>query len=343
MLFVAMAAHLSRLDEFLDYLRVVKNYSPKTLRNYGQVVREWIASDREERGIPLEERDAPLWGPEIRAVDWLTSVERFLASQAAPVKPKIPTSKMWRRERSTLSLKLSALKAFTRFLQREHPEDMPIDPLAGRKGVRRDRNLPTVLSEQEILALLMLPGDSPRAIRDRAVLELLYSTGLRVSELISLDVSQISRGQTSMRVIGKGRKERIVLVGEYARDRLAAWLSVRQDWLGDRIDASAMTALFINSRTGRRLTARTIQRILEQRAAEVGLIQQPTPHTLRHSFATHLLNHGADLRVIQELLGHSQLSTTQLYTHLSTDKLVTGYTGAHPLGGPDDPPQTTAT
>lgn len=324
-------ARLSRLDEFLDYLRVVRNYSPRTLRNYGQVVREWLRSDREARGIPEAERDAPLWGTEVRQVEWIPSVERYLAQQAAPVKPRVPTAKAWRRERATLSLKFSALKAFTRFLQQEHPEDLPVDPLAGRKGVRRDRKLPAVLSEQETLALLACGGDAPRDIRDRAILELLYSTGLRVSELVALDVEQVSRGQSTLRVVGKGRKERLVLVGAYARERLRSWIDVRQTWLGDRIDASATTALFLNARSGRRLTARSIQRMLERRAAEAGLVQQPTPHTLRHTFATHLLNHGADLRVIQELLGHSQLSTTQLYTHLSTSGLVSGYTGAHPL------------
>lgn len=322
------APPLDRLGEFLNYLAIVRNYSPRTLRNYGQAVREWTAHVRSLQGVAEESLGAPLWGPELRGWDLRQTVESFLAAQSAPVMPRIPTQKAWKRQRATLRLKLAALKAFARFLRQEHPEDLPADPLAGRKGIRKDQRLPLVLSEAQTLALLNFPGDSPLAVRDRALIELLYSTGLRVSELVSLDLAQVYGLPESLRVMGKGRKERLVLVGGYARQRLESWLAERPKVLGDRDDDGA---LFINRRTGRRLTARSVQRILRQRSLDAGLQGMPTPHTLRHSFATHLLQHGADLRVIQELLGHAQLSTTQIYTHLSPAGMQAGYLAAHPL------------
>ncbi|MEO7994889.1 MAG: tyrosine-type recombinase/integrase, partial [bacterium] len=323
---------LDRIQEFVDYLRVIRNYSPLTGRNYEQAVREWIRFVRSERGIAADELEAPLWGPEIATTDLVRSVEAYLASQAKPIKPK-PTAKATTRSRSTLSLKLAGIRAFARFLQREHPGDLPggTNPLAARKGIAREHKLPAVLSESEVLALLRCPGDSPGDIRDRAILELLYSTGLRVSELVSLNCAQAERGETRLRVMGKGRKERLVFLGEPARLRLDQYLALaRPVIMSKRKVKDLEPALFLNLRTGRRLTARSVERILVDRAAEAGILGHPTPHTLRHSFATHLLAHGADLRTIQELLGHASLSTTQIYTHISGASLKLAYKGAHP-------------
>ena len=318
---------LDRIDEYADYLQVVRNLSPRTLRNYTAAVREWIAYVRSEGGIEEAQLAAPLHGRELRVIDWPRMVEQFIAAQARPQKAKRPTGKATQRKPATLNIKLAGIKSFARFIAKEHPEDLPVDPLAGRKGVAKEKKLPGVLSEGEVNRLLGFVGEEAADLRDRAILELLYSTGLRVSELTSLSLGQVCRGEEELRVVGKGRKERIVFLGAPARLRLDQYLKVRQRGLPDS------DPLFTNLRDGGRLTPRSVERIIQRRALDAGLLAVPTPHTLRHSFATHLLNHGADLRSIQELLGHAQLSTTQIYTHLSTGGLSRVYGSAHPRSG----------
>jgi integrase/recombinase XerC len=201
-------------------------------------------------------------------------------------------------------------------------------PLLLLRTPRVGRRLPHFLSTEQVAKLLETPpANTAQGLRDRAILETVYSGGLRVAELVALDVEHWDRDANILRVAGKGRKERIAPVGSYAAKALARWLEVREP----AADAGLKhrSAMFLN-RFGRRLTTRSIGRMLETHLARAGLDSLVTPHTLRHSFATHLLDGGADLRSVQELLGHKSLTTTQIYTHVSTRRLRETYEKAHP-------------
>ncbi len=226
-----------------------------------------------------------------------------------------------KNRKSTIARKLSAIRTFFRYLVREgllaaNPGDLVSTP-------RQEKYLPTTLSVDETFALIDNINKSDRlSLRDRAILELLYSCGLRISELTGLDVGKVDFEQELVRVTGKGDKERIVPVGQHALKALRAYLEER-GMPGDQ------DPMFLN-RLGGRLTPRSIQRHLKKHLLQAGLLKDATPHALRHSFATHLLDGGADLRAIQELLGHASLSTTQKYTQVSTDQLISVYDKAHP-------------
>ena len=187
--------------------------------------------------------------------------------------------------------------------------------------------LPDVLARDQVAAILEAPpGDDAIGLRDAAILELLYASGLRVSELIGLDLDRLDLPNLQLRVIGKGNKERRVPMGEPARDRLHRYLSgPRQEWTAGR----PTDAVFISQR-GRRLRRETVWRVVQRWAGASGVAERVTPHTFRHSFATHLLEGGADLRVVQALLGHASISTTQLYTHLTGERLREVYARSHP-------------
>ncbi len=190
------------------------------------------------------------------------------------------------------------------------------------------RKLPHYLTTREISSLLEAPpAHEAMGLRDRAILETLYTAGLRVAELVSLNIDDWDRDANILRVRGKGKKERIAPVGSYAEKALQRWLEVRQN--GPRSTADDQTAIFLN-KFGQRITTRSIGRMLEKYLKETGLSEKTSPHTLRHSFATHLLDGGADLRSVQELLGHKSLTTTQIYTHVSTARLRDTYEQAHP-------------
>ena len=226
-----------------------------------------------------------------------------------------------KNRKSTIGRKLAALRTFFRFLVREgivdhNPGDLVATP-------RQEKYLPKTLSVDEAYAL-MENGRGPDllALRDRAIVELFYSCGLRVGELTSLNVGGVDLRAAVVRVVGKGRKERLVPVGRKAREALNAYLDARGN-PGDE------EALFLNHRGGR-LTPRSVERNLKRQLLQAGILKDATPHALRHSFATHLLDGGADLRAIQELLGHASLSTTQKYTQVSVDHLMNVYDKAHP-------------
>jgi integrase/recombinase XerC len=230
--------------------------------------------------------------------------------------------------RATLSRKQAALRGFFKWMQRE--KLMEKNPAAALRTPRRSRHLPQTLDEPQVDALLAAPGgDAPADLRDRALLELLYSTGMRVAECAGLDLPHLDLSGGSVRVFGKGRKERMGLVGKPARRTVERWLQERLALLRKH-RRTAEQAVFINLRDGGRLTTRSIARMVRVRARAAGLPDHVTPHTLRHSFATHLLDRGADLRVVQELLGHESLSTTQIYTHVSIGRLKEVYAAAHP-------------
>jgi integrase/recombinase XerC len=284
---------------FLRHLERERNASPNTIRAYGEDLAQFTEHLRRELGREPRPEDA----------DHL-AIRGFLAE-------------LHRRglAKSSSARKLAGLRTFFRYLCREgRLETNPARVLA---TPRRDKRIPAVLDETQVQALLDMPGDGLEAVRGRAILELLYATGIRCAELVSLDAGEVDLEARMVRVVGKGRKERVVLFGRRAQETLRAWLAERVR-LRPKTDA-----LFLNARGGR-LTDRSVRALVARRVEQVALPRHCSPHTLRHSFATHLLTRGADLRAIQELLGHASLSTTQRYTHVDTRHLVEVYKKAHP-------------
>lgn len=233
--------------------------------------------------------------------------------------------------RSSVVRKLSTLRSFLRWLLREKIIDT--DPLPKRGVMKKESRLPRFLTQEQASTLVQTPDTSERlGTRDRALLELLYSAGLRVSELTGLRVRDVGLETRELRVKGKGSKERIVLIGAAARDALALYMrEIRPSLAG----SGSGDALFLN-RSGTRLSQRSVQEKVRRYALEAGLPPGVHPHTLRHSFATHLLEGGADLRIVQELLGHASPGTTQIYTHVTTEQARKVYLAAHPRAGNDD-------
>lgn len=280
---------------FLEYLAVERAASAHTLRSYAADLREFQRF--------LDGRSAD----NIRAVD-----ARLIRAWLAALHER-------RLSRATVARKLASVRSWLRFLARRGA--IEVNPARQVRSPRIGRRLPSFLPKDEATELLdQAPEDSESGRRDHALLELLYATGLRVAECCGLDRNDLDRGQGTVRVLGKGGKERVVPVGETALDAAEAYLRVRGDGAGP---------LFRNIRGGR-LTVRSVHRIVKKRARLAGISQRVTPHTLRHTFATHMLGEGADLRLIQELLGHSRLSTTQRYTHVSPEQLMKVYDRAHP-------------
>ncbi len=228
--------------------------------------------------------------------------------------------------KSSIARKLSAIRSFYRYLVRE--QMVSANPLEKASSPKLDRRLPSFLTIEETVRLLEAPDrTTPQGLRDRALLELLYAAGLRVSELESLNLEQLNMETNEIRVWGKGSKERMVLIGEPAAHALNNYLAHSRPTLLSKQKANAV---FLNQYGGR-LPARRIQKILDKCARKAGLEKKVHPHVLRHTFATHLLDGGADLRVVQELLGHAQLATTQIYTHVSQSQARKIYQSAHPM------------
>ena len=288
---------LSLFERFDRYLDVERNYSVHTRQAYNRDLREFAAFLSEQGGVELLQR-----------LDNL-QLRRYLALLHK------------RNQRSTIARKLSSLRSFFRFLVREGV--LKTSPAEGLATPKRNSYLPKTLSADEAHSLMERGhrGDVI-GLRDRAIVELLYSCGLRISELTGLDVADLDLREALVRVLGKGRKERIVPVGRKA-------LAALEDYLSARGNATDKSPLFLNARNGR-LTPRSIQRHLKTQLLKAGILKDVSPHALRHTFATHLLDGGADLRSIQELLGHASLSTTQKYTQVSVDQLMTVYDRAHP-------------
>lgn len=290
---------------FVRWLEVEKGYSAHTVSGYTRDLQEFTSFIGED--------------PKVSDIG-AANVRSFVVSLHG------------RNSAATVSRKLSALRTFFRYLQRQ--KRIAADPLTGITGPKIGRAIPVFLTVDEAFALLEAPGPKDTfRLRDQAMLELLYSTGMRVSELVSRDIPDLDFNEEVLRVRGKGNKERIVPVGRPALEALKAWLSQRQQLLVDRAarGKSAVTkALFLNNRGGR-LTVRSVERFVRMYGERAGITQIVTPHALRHSFATHMLEMGADLRSVQELLGHASLSTTQRYTHLALDHLADVYDKAHPL------------
>ncbi|MCH2200668.1 MAG: tyrosine recombinase XerC [Fuerstiella sp.] len=292
------------VGRFLNYLRIERNASGLTIKSYADDLGHLIEFYEEQTGQIPEPRDAD--------VTQLRSYASYLHECGYA--------------RSTIARRLACLRSFFRFCKREGLCDAnPARPL---RTPRAGRRLPHFLSTDEVGKLLSVPPATQKdGLRDRAILETMYSAGLRVAEVVALDTEHWDRSSGIMKVLGKGRKERIAPVGSYATRALDRWIDVRQPDPHGRPDQTA--AIFLN-RFGRRLTTRSIGRMLDKHINSAGLSSQTSPHTLRHSFATHLLDGGADLRSVQELLGHKSLTTTQIYTHVSTRRLRETYELAHP-------------
>ena len=289
------------LRDFLDHIRLNRNVSAHTVAAYESDLSQFIAFAAEQSG--RRSALAP------RHLD-LALIRGFLGDLHRR-----------RQSRATVARKVSAVRAFFRYLRREGLVES--DPAALVVAPKREQKVPAHLSVDEMSQLLEAPDAStPLGRRDRAILELFYASGIRLSELVALDLEDVDVSGRMVRVMGKGRKERIVPFNQKASAALRAWLK-------DRLALTQGDALFVNARGGR-LTGRSVQRLLARYVRSCSTRFGISPHALRHSFATHLLQAGADLRAIQELLGHVRLSTTQRYTHVNVAQLLEVYRKAHP-------------
>lgn len=289
-------------EEFLRHLRCERNLSPHTVRAYGGDLDRFVAF------LGSEDR---LLGA---AID-LGLLRRFLA--------KLHSEGY---EKTSMARTLACLRTFYDYFLRRGEIDA--NPVRQVRTPRLDKKLPNFLEESEIKGLLeATSGDTLSDLRDRALLETLYGGGLRVSESTGLDLQDLQLDEHFALVRGKGGKERLAPLGTCAAESIEAYLPARAQLLA-RLESDT-EAVFVN-KNGTRLNVRSVRRILDHRAMLGGLQKRVTPHTLRHSFATHLLNRGADLRAVQELLGHASLTTTQIYTHVTTHRLKEVYDSAHP-------------
>jgi integrase/recombinase XerC len=298
------------LDSYLEYLTAVRRVSAHTCKGYTEDLVQFMRF--------VEQRERAEWGA-VTALD----VRRYLAELMEQGSA-----------RTSVARKLSALRGFFAFLKsRRLRED---DPTVGLRAPKLPERLPHYLEEDDMLALLLAPDlTTPQGLRDRAMLETLYASGMRVSELVNLDQRDLARadesaGLLALRVLGKGQKERVVVLGEEAVAALQAYLTGGRPALRARAKTLVDdTPLFLN-RGGTRLSDRGVARMLHKYVMLTCARHGISPHALRHTFATHLLNHGADLRTVQQLLGHVSLASTEIYTHVSARRLREVYEQAHP-------------
>lgn len=283
------------IEKFLRYLEIEKNYSKHTLLNYK---------------LDLEDFRKFIGETELEKIDYL-ALRKYLA-----------VLKEENLSARTVGRRLSALRSFFRFLTREGY--LRVNPILALSSPKLDKHLPEFMTEEEVSRVIesVFPKHEKdeRALRDRAILETFYSTGIRISELVGLDVENVDFIGGIAKVMGKGKKERLVPIGDMAISAIRRYLETR---------SRQTAALFLN-KNFRRITDRGVRGIVGKYIRRAGIRQGVSAHTFRHSFATHLLNRGADLRTVQELLGHANLSTTQIYTHLTTEKIKSVYDKAHP-------------
>jgi integrase/recombinase XerC len=288
------------LSDFLDYLRYERNASVHTISGYRRDLGQFIDYIGERGGS-------------LRKVDNV-QIRGFMA--------QLHERKL---KKSSSARKLAAIRSFYQFGVKkkwiaENPAKMVATP-------KQEKHVPSFLSEEEMAGFLEVPpSEKPLDLRDSAILELLYASGIRVSELVGINLEDANLGERLIRVRGKGKKERLVPFGRTAREGLTAYLRVRPALVQDRIGEKA---LFLNYQ-GRRISSRSVERIVDKYIRLTAVKRKISPHSLRHSFASHLLSRGADLRVIQELLGHESLATTQKYTHLNLGQLMDVYRKSHP-------------
>jgi integrase/recombinase XerC len=295
-------------DRFIEYITAVRNMSEHTVRGYASDIAQFLDFiDSEEQGLAAADLDSRI-------------MRRYLARLQKQGLSKASSAR-----------KLASLRAFFKHLIRKGL--IEVDPTMGLSSPKLDKRLPKFLRPEQIEALMARPDASkPEGLRDAAVLEVLYATGARVSELVGMDLQHIDLAAGEARVLGKGSKERIVLLGRAAQEALLSYLDRGRGRLLARRQLrfeKQEDAVFLNHR-GYRLTARSVRRLLDKHFLGVSSEMHISPHVIRHTFATHMLDNGADLRSIQELLGHSSISTTQIYTHVSQERLKQVYDSAHP-------------
>lgn len=289
------------LTHFIKYVQLEKNFSIHTVREYEADIKQFLHFLDQE------------------GVYCLTDVEYLHA--------RLYVTKLYEENmaRTSISRKISSIRSFFRFLNRE--VDLDDAPFRSLYHPKKEERLPSFFYEEELQQLFAASsGEDEKSIRNMAILELLYATGIRVSECVSIEVNQIDFAYSILRVMGKGRKERIVPFGQYAHDALRRYMAEVRPKL---MKAKDHQRLFVNMRGGE-LTERGVRHILSEMMEEASLHSKIYPHMLRHTFATHLLNNGADLRTVQELLGHAHLSSTQVYTHVTKEHLRNTYMNTHP-------------
>jgi len=293
-----MELKIDWLDRFHRYLEEEKNLSSHTVKSYTSDIKDFLK--------------------------FLLSQKEDLKEVGYPkVREYLGLLQKKERRKSTLARRVASLRSFFHFLYLKGY--LRSFPLSGMRGPKQGRKIPIYLEEEEVQRLLnAAKGEDFVRLRDRAILELLYATGMRAAELVNLEVEDLDFGSETVKVQGKGSKERIIPVGSYAVKALTTYLSMRKEEV-----KPGVKALFIN-RFGTRLSDRSLRKKMNQYLELANIQKAAGPHILRHSFATHLLNRGADIRSIQELLGHERLSTTQVYTHLNTRRLKKIYQAAHP-------------
>lgn len=288
------------ISEFLEYLRHERNASVHTIAGYRRDLTQF-ADYMSEKEIPLRKADN-------------IQIRGFMAH--------LHERKL---KKSTLARKLAAVRSFYQFgVKKKWIAENPAKVVATPK---QEKRVPSFLSEEEMASFLEVPASGkPLDLRDQAALEFLYATGIRVSELVGINLEDVNFAERLVRVRGKGKKERLVPFGRVADNRLSTYLKLRPRLLGENIGERA---LFLNYQGGR-ITSRSVERIVDKYIRLTAVKRKISPHSLRHSFASHLLSRGADLRVIQELLGHESLATTQKYTHLDLGRLMDVYRKSHP-------------
>lgn len=300
------------IAQFLEHLRYERNVSEHTLRNYASDLNQFL-----EYLAPAHPKTGKRSLPEIQQIDHITIREWLSTLHTA------------QRKKTSVARKLAALRTFFQFAVREGVMEM--NPAKLVSTPRLEKKLPKHLSIEEAIKFIETPDvETDLGKRDRAMLELLYATGVRVSELTKMGTADIDFQNKLIRVTGKRRKERIAPFGDEARESLKRYLTVRDKFLNNApISEREDQALFLNYQ-GTRITTRSVGRMVEKYIRICAGMHDISPHALRHSFATHLLDSGADLRDIQELLGHARLSSTQIYTHVSMERLIEVYDKAHP-------------
>jgi integrase/recombinase XerC len=299
------------LERFEQYLRYERNVSAHTLRNYMSDLQQF-----HDYLCPIQ-KDGHRRQVDVREIDHIT------------IREYLSTFYKDNHKKTSIARKLATLRSFFKFLCREQILEM--NPAKLVASPRLEKKLPKVLSIEDMIRFIESPDtETVLGKRDRAILELLYGSGVRVSELCGMNIEDIDFRNLSIRVRGKGRKERIVPFGSKAKEALETYMEVRGDLLIEApVDDRNTDILFYNYQ-GTRITTRSVGRMLDKYLKECAMSLDISPHSLRHSFATHLLSAGADLRAIQELLGHARLSTTQIYTQVSMEKLIQEYDKAHP-------------
>jgi integrase/recombinase XerC len=312
------------VTQFLDYLRLEKHFSDYTVKSYGADLIQFGQFLAGEIG-PVA-ATAPADTPKVTGSE---IDERATKCEPLVIREFLAYLYGQNYTKSTTARKLATLRSFYKFLMRRNI--VSASPLSTIRTPKQDKRLPKCLDLEQVQKLLEAPGDADLlSARDKAMLEVLYSSGIRVSELVELEMGDLDLQEGVLRVKGKGRKDRLTPIGSQAIKALQRYFELRAQ--EPKCQGASAAHVFLNKH-GETLSTRSVRRKLDKYLMQAGLDPGISPHTLRHSFATHLLNNGADLRSVQELLGHQSLSTTQIYTHLTTSRMKEVYDSAHPRAG----------